>query len=555
MIKVSYKNIKRYKEIAQVLIKYGFAFVVEKLKIDGIAYKIPIVTRENIKYMSTGERIRRALEELGPTFIKLGQILSTRHDLLEPSIIEELSKLQSNVSTFEFEYAKEIFKDEIGLDFEDVFSYFNPKVIGSASIGQVYEGRLKTGQEVIVKIQRPNIENLIRTDLEILYSIGKAIDEHYKDSLINFCEIIEEFSVLMLRELDYNFEARNCEKFMELFKNDKNIHIPKVYWDYTSKRVLTLEKIKGVQITDFKKIENNHWDSKKIANIGALSFMKQIFIHGFFHADPHPGNIIIVGNEKIAFIDFGIVGFIDSLTLGLITDMLFASINKDIERIITVLMDLNAIQDNTNLIKLREDMSYLIHYYYNIPIKKINLSEVINEFMRFIRKNNIKLPSQFATLAKAIITIEGSAKVLNPDFCLPVIFKDFLKEFYINKFNPSNIFSSCQIYLSQLARDIKFIPKQVRLILKNLEKNEIKLTIDDKKFISIEKAIYNMTNKLSISLIISSLLVGSSLVITTNVGPKLKGYPLLGVIGYTLASFMGIILVVSIIFSNKNNQE
>ncbi|OPJ56771.1 ABC1 kinase family protein [Alkalithermobacter paradoxus] len=553
MIKINYKNFKRYKEIMQVLIKYGFTFLVEKLKIDGIAYKIPLVIKEDIKNMSTGERIRRTLQELGPTFIKLGQILSTRTDILDPSIIEELSKLQNDVEPFEFENAKKIFKSEIGLEFEDVFEELNENVLGSASIGQVYEGRLKSGESVIVKIQRPNIEESIRCDLEILYSLAKAIDEHYNENMIKLSEVVEEFSVSLVRELDYNFEGRNCEKFIEIFKNDKNTYIPKVYWDYTSKKVLTLEKIDGVKISDIITMKEKNWDPKKIANIGALSFMKQVFIHGFFHGDPHPGNIFAVDKEKIAFIDFGIVGFIDNVTLRFITDIFFASANKDIDKIISALIDLDCIQDTENIRKLREELSYLIHYYYNMPIKKINVSELVNELMRFARKNKVKLPSQFAPLAKAVITIEGFGKVLNPDFSLSLLFKDFIREFYINKFKPMNLLVDSRNYISDIVNDIKIIPRQMRLILKNLEKSEIKLNIDEKKFDHLEKAINNMTNKLSISLIISSLLVGSSLVITTNMGPTIKGYPLVGIVGYTLASFMGIILIISILFSTKNN--
>ncbi|SHH14090.1 ABC1 kinase family protein [Tepidibacter thalassicus] len=555
MIKVAYNNLKRYKDIIQILIKYGFSFLVEKLKIDGIANKIPLTPSKDIQYMSTGERIRRALEELGPTFIKLGQILSTRNDILEPSIVEELSKLQNNVKPFEFEEAKKIFKEEIGLEFDEVFKEFNEVPVAAASIGQVYEAKLKNGKSVIVKIQRPNIESTIKSDLEILYRFAKIIDEYYKDTVLDFSEVVEDFAVSILRELDYNFEARNCEKFREMFIKDKSVYIPNVYWDFTSKRVLTLEKIEGISITDIDEMKKRSWNPKNIAHIGAMAFMKQVFFHGFFHADPHPGNIFATGSNEIAFIDFGIVGLIDDVTLDFITEMFFSGINKDVDKIINSLIELDAIDKNTNFRKLREEIAFFIHYYYDMPIKRINISEVLNEFMRFSRKNKVKLPSQFAPLAKAIVTIEGCGKMLDPDFSLSVITKDFIKEFYLNKFKPDNLILKSKSYLNQFITDSKVIPRQIKLLLRNLQKNEIKFTIDEIRFTNLEKEINNMTNKLAISLIVSSTIVGSSLIITTNIGPSVKGYALLGIVGFIIASIMGMYLIISILISNKNKKQ
>ncbi|SHJ87554.1 ABC1 kinase family protein [Tepidibacter formicigenes] len=555
MIKVTYNNLRRYKEIVQILIKYGFSFLVEKLKIDGIAHKIPLTPSKDIQDMSTGERIRRALEDLGPTFIKLGQILSTRNDILEPSIIEELSKLQNNVTPFEFKEAKKIFKEEIGLEFNEIFKELNTVPVAAASIGQVYEGKLKDGKNVIVKIQRPNIENTIKSDLELLYRFAKVIDEYYKDTIVDFSEVVEDFAVSIIRELDYNFEARNCEKFREIFSKDKNVYIPKVHWDFTSKKVLTLEKINGINVSSIDEIKKRNWNPKNIARIGAMAFMKQVFFHGFFHADPHPGNIFATGNNEIAFIDFGIVGLIDNQTLDFITEIFFSSVNKDVDKIINSLIELDAIDKNTNLRKLREEMAFFIHYYYDMPIKRINISELLNEFMRFCRKNKVKLPSQFAPLAKAIITIEGCGKMLDPEFSVSVIVKEFIKEFYLNKFKPENLIFKSKNYLDQVFTDFKVIPRQIKLLLRNFQKNEIKFTIDEIRFTNLEKEISNMTNKLSVSLIISSTIVGSSLIITTTkTGPSFKGYPLLGIVGFIIATIMGMYLIVSILISNRNKR-
>ena len=317
-MKVGYKNIKRYKEILHILVKYGFTFIVEKLNIEGVVYKIPMTNPpESIKNMSTGERIRRTIEELGPTYIKLGQILSSRKDLLDKDIIDELSKLRDMVEPFDTSIAKAIFKEELGLDIKQVFSEFNDIPIGSASIGQVYEAKLKNGNEVIVKIQRPNIENSINSDIQILKDMINTLNELNQDKKfdIDLIKILEEFHTQILRELDYNFEAINAMKFRKIFEDSTEVHIPNIYNQYTTKRVLVMEKVIGIKLSECYKIKKLGWDTDKISRIGVNSFFKQIFEHGFFHADPHPGNIFVVSKECISYIDFGMVGIIDDKTL------------------------------------------------------------------------------------------------------------------------------------------------------------------------------------------------------------------------------------------------
>ena len=509
---------------------------------------------EEVRDLSTAQRIRLALEELGPTFIKLGQILSTRRDIFDVEITDELCKLQDSVNAFKFEEAERIFIGELGIGFKDAFVKFNKKEIAAASIGQVYEGELRDGSKVIIKIQRPNIEETIKSDLEILRSLAKVIDEYYKDNIFSLKEAVEDFAISIIRELDYNYEGRNCEKFGEIFKNDKNIYIPKVHWKYTSTKILTLEKIDGIKIDDIKEMRKRNWNPKEIANVGAMAIMKQIFFHGFYHADPHPGNIFATDKEKISFIDFGIVGLIDNVTLDFITELFFACVAKDSNKIINSLTEYNCIDRNADIRKLREEINFFIHYYYNMPIKRLNVSEVLNDIMRFARKNKVRLPSQFAQLTKTLITIEGGGQILDPDYSISLIVKDFVKEFYLHSFEPKNIFLKSRSYIDEIKSDLKVIPRQIRMILKSLEKNEVKFTIDEIKFTNLEKEIRNMTNKLAISMIISSTIVGSSLVITTKTGKSIFGYPLIGLLGYSFATIMGLFLTISIIVSFKDKK-
>lgn len=550
MIRISYKNLKRYKEIGYIFVKYGFSYVVEKLNIEGIAYKIPITNPpEEIKNMSTGERLRKAFEELGPTYVKLGQVLSTRKDLLDQSIIEELAKLQDDVEPYDTEIAKSIFKEETGIDINEAFIEFNDKPIGAASIGQVYEAKLKNGEPVIIKIQRPNVESKVKADLEIMSSLVQSINDIYKDSIFEFDKFVEEFENQLFRELDYNFEARNAEKFRNIFKEDETVHIPKVFMEYSTKKVLVLEQIIGLKANDIDTMKSMNWDMKNISDIGVKSFLKQVFEHGFFHADPHPGNIFVVSSNCIAYIDFGMVGIIDNTTLTLLNDMFIASVNKNIDRIIYILMELDSITEDTHIPTLRHELSYLIHYYYDISIEKVSLSNIFNEIFRFAKNNKLSLPSQFVMLGRAIITLEGTGRLINPQFSIGSVGQDFAKEYYLNKFKPKNILLNSKNYLDEIISDIRILPKQLRTILRSVERNELKIGIDEVKFSTLENNITSMANKLSVSVVLAALIVGSSLIISSVNVQNNRLIQILAGVGFFISFMMGLYLVISIIRS------
>ena len=549
-MKISYKNLKRYREIVYILIKYGFSFIVEKLNIEGVAYRIPITNpSQEIKNMSTAEKIRRAIEELGPTYIKLGQILSTRKDLLDQDIIDELSNLRDNVEEFDTNIAKSIFKNEIGLDIDKVFNNFNNKPIAAASIGQVYEARLESGEEVIVKIQRPNIEETIKSDLEILKSMAMGLKDLNKDIDIDLIQIVEEFKTQLIRELDYNFEAINAIKFKKIFKDSNEVYIPQVYGEYTTKKVLVMEKIIGVKLSDVKKIRELGWDTKVISEIGVRSLFKQIFEHGFFHADPHPGNIFVLGKNTISYVDFGMIGIVDKKSLSLLNEVVIAVIEKNVDKLIYILIEMDAVNTEIDISGLRQDLLYLIHYYYDVPIEKINIGDIMNEVFRFFRKYKVSIPSQLSTLAKTIITLEGTGRELNPRFSVSSIGKEFMKYYYVNKFNPQRIFINSKHTAEEMLLDIKTIPKQMRVILRNIEKNNIKIQIEDVKFTSLEERITDLTTQISLSLVLASIVVGSSLIVASpNINNNIW-IRITALAGFFISFIIGLLLVIRIVRS------
>lgn len=549
-MKISYRHLKRYKEIVHILLKYGFSIIVEKLNIEGVAYKIPITNPPaEIKNMNIGERLRKAFEELGPTYVKLGQILSTRKDLLDQNIISELVKLRDDVEVFDTQIAMDMLKEELKVPLNEVFEEFNETPIAAASLGQVYEAKLLTGENVIVKIQRPNVEQLIKSDIEILKSIASALTDIKKDLNIDIQGIVEDFETQILRELDYNFEAINAIKFQNMFSNTNEVYIPKVFMQYTTTKILVLEKIVGVKLSDINKMKKLGWDTMKISEIGIKSLFKQIFEFGFFHADPHPGNIFVINENCISYIDFGMVGIIDKKMLNILNSITLAAIDRNIDRIIYLLMELDVVSYDTNLTGLRQDLLYLMHYYYDVPIDKLNLADILNEVFRFCRMYKIKLPSSLVLLGKALITLEGTGRELNPQFSITVAGKSFMKYYYLNRLNPENLLKQSKHSAQEAIADIRIIPRQVKSILRNIEKNNVKIHIEDVKFSKLEKIITDLATQLSLSLVLAALLVGSSLIIASpNVNRSfwVKG---LAFSGFIVSFLVGILLVVKIIRS------
>ncbi|QJA09435.1 AarF/ABC1/UbiB kinase family protein [Romboutsia sp. CE17] len=546
-MKINYKNIKRYKEILHILIKYGFGFAVEKLNMDHVAYKIPITKpNEELQYMTTGERIRKAFEELGPTYVKLGQILSTRNDIFDQDIIDELSKLRDNVEEFSTDIAKEIFVSETKLNIEDVFKEFNEVPIAAASIGQVYEAKLYSGEDVIIKIQRPNIERTIKADLEILQSGASILNDIVKENETNFEKILEEFKVQLLRELDYNFEAINAMKFYEIFKDSEEVYIPKIYSEYTTKKVLVMEKIIGVKLSDISKIKKFGWDTDNISKIGVKALFKQVFECGFFHADPHPGNIFVLNSNCISYIDFGMIGIVDKKTFSSLNNIVLAAVQKNADKIIFLLEDMGITKTTVDKDALKLDLLYLLHYYYDVPLDKISLSDILNEIFMFFRKYNIAMPTELTTLAKTVITLEGTARELNPNFTVYSIGQEFIRYYYNNRLNPKALFDSSKDSIEDIYLDLKTIPKQLRVILKNIEKNNIKIHIDDIKAPKLEEQLSDLTTNISLSLVLASLVVGSSLIIASPNIEQSVWIRYLALAGFLVSFVLGLTLVITI---------
>ena len=371
------RSIRRYRQIGRVLFKYGFDQLLETLNLTHFIARGKRILRRNgtkIAQLSPAERMRLALEELGPTFVKLGQLLSTRRDVLPQSYIIEFSKLQDMVPSFSLAHVKSQIRAELGGGIDDLYSSFEVEPVAAASIAQVHRARLTTGEEVVVKVRRPGVVELIETDIDVLMGLAFLAERHLPGSdIYDPVGLVREFSRTIRREMDFSREGLTIEKIAGNFAGDTALYFPKVYWERTSKGVLTLEYIDGIKVSDILALENAGLDRALIARRGADAFLKMVLVHGFFHGDPHPGNVFILPDNVICLLDYGMVGRLDKELKGYLIDLLLAIIKRDANEVIDLMNYNGYLPDQLNIRALKRDLSEFIDGYYEIPLKDIEV--------------------------------------------------------------------------------------------------------------------------------------------------------------------------------------
>lgn len=555
-MRISYKYLGRYKEIAGVLIKYGFGFIVDRLNKDSMTAKVvghgPSIKS---KSMTTAQRLKCALEELGPTYIKIGQILSTRKDIFDDEIIGELSKLRDNVEMFDNDVAMAILDEELGFPRDQVFSYISQDPIAAASIGQVYEAKLLDGRKVVIKIQRPGIESTIKADISILKNLASSLNSIKKDFNLDVEELIKEMEIQLLRELDYKFESVNGVKLGKIFKNSSEVFIPEIFSDYTSKKILVMEKVKGICLSELDQHYLDDQEKKRIVDIGVRSFFRQVMTCGFFHADPHPGNMYILDDGRLAYIDFGMIGLIDDKTLGYLNQLIIASTNKNIDKIIRVLTDMDAMSVDINTEGLRRDLLYLIHYYYDIPFDRLRITDILDEVFRFMRNHKIKLPSQLIILGKTVITLEGTSRGLYNDFSVESIANSYLKYYREEKVDIKRNLLRLKSNVDEYYYEWITVPGQIKTILSILEKNNMKLELGELKSPSLDNSIKKFTTQMSMSIMLAACIVGSSLILASSNIQNSIMIKYVSIIGFMISFVIGITLVFLIFRNNYHNKK
>lgn len=556
-VKKTYQNIQRLRNVTNVLIKHGFGSLVDQLNLQHyLSLGKRIITFKKYELEkevhTIPERLRLAFEELGPTFIKLGQILSSRPDLIPQDFAEEFKKLQDKVPPFSASESKRHIEEELNVKTDEIFSSFDETPTAAASIAQVHNATLLTGERVIVKVQRPGLRQMLESDISILFYLANLIERYLPHGkLYNPMGIVEEFSRTIRRELNFNLEGSNAVKFKNNFEGDNTVYIPKIYWDYTTKDILTMERIEGIPIHEIKKLEEAGYDKKLIAKNGANAFLRQILEFGIFHADPHPGNFLIMENNKIGIVDFGIVGKIDDDIMESLANTFLSLIELDYDKLIHEYIRLGLLTEDVDTKAFKNDLQDLIDPYYGKALRQIQAGKILSDIFQLALNYKARVPNELILLGKTLITIEGLARALDPDILILEEAKPFAMELIRKRMSPTYQITKAYRTISDLSDIVKDIPGQLSYILKKVMKDKLKIEFVHSGLDRLIRDMDKSSNRLSFSLIISAIVIGSSVIMLSGKEPLLFGFPMLGVIGYIVAGLLGLWLAISILRSGR----
>jgi len=548
----TYRNLNRYSQILGILFKYGFGDLVETLKIDQyLEIGLQMISRKKrarVEKSTRAERIRMAFEELGPTYIKLGQILSTRPDLVTPDLVTELAKLQDEVPSFPFNDARKIVEAELGKPLEEVFVSFDEKSLASASIGQVHRAELQDGDFVAVKVQRPGIKKIIEVDLEIMLHLATLAEKHIEElSFHRPVKIVEEFAKTLEKELDYGIEASSMERVARQFLNTPHVYIPKVFRDTSSARVLTTEFIDGIKISKVESLESGGYDKKLITRRGANICLSQIFDHGFFHADPHPGNIFVLPDNVICLLDFGMVGTIDRNTKESFVDLVDSIVRRDDSMAAHQILKLTSWEKEPDVRLFEKDVADFMGRHLYKPLKEINLGKLLQEILELASRHRLRIYPDIFLMLKALTTVEGITRKLDPDFDMVAQSAPFIAKVKLNRFSPKRIESDLVKLISQSYQFIHEFPRDLLEITRLIRQQKLSFKHDLKGFDRMLATHDQISNRISFSIVIAALIIGSALIVISNTPPLFYGISLIGIIGFLAAAILGIWLLVAIL--------
>lgn len=548
----TYRNFSRYRQILSILFRYGFDDLVERLKIDQyIEIGLQMISRhkrENVEKLSRAERMRLLFEELGPTFIKFAQILSTRPDLIPADVIQEFEKLQDDVPPFSFSEAKEIIESELGGDLDNFFSSFEETPLASASIAQVHKAVLADGEIVAVKIQRPGLKKIIEVDLEIMLHLASLMEKNIEEiSFQKPTRVVEEFARTLERELDFGTEAASMERVAGQFLNDRTIYIPKVYSDVSGTRVLTMEYVDGIKVSDIDSLEKAGLDLKKITARGADFVMKQVFEFGFFHADPHPGNVFVLPNNVVCVLDFGMTGSVDKRQRALFVDIMETLARKDAEKCARLMLELGEYDEEPDVHALEKEIDDFMGRHLFKSLKDIDLARLIQDLLDIATNNKIRIPPVIFLMMKAFAAMEGIARLLDPEFDMIAYAEPFIKRAKLARYAPENIASDLLTVVSDSVHVFQALPREVLQVTRLIRQNKMTINMEMRWIDTFLRDLDQASNRLSFSIIIAALIIGSAYLLAYSTPPLVYEISLIGLIGFSAAAVLGIWLLIAIL--------
>jgi ubiquinone biosynthesis protein len=551
-IGTTYRHIQRYRQILTVLIKYGFGDLIDTLKIEQyLEVGLQMISRkhrEKIETLSRAERVRMALEELGPTFIKMGQILSTRPDLLPVEFIRQLAKLQDEVPAFGFDQVKETVEKELGAPLDRIFQDFSETPLASASIGQVHRARLVNGEEVIVKVQRPDIRKIIEVDLEIMFHLATLMERHLKAMEIHRpTRVVEEFARTLEMELDYTLEAGHAERFAAQFLGERTLYVPQVYREATTRCILTMEYIDGIKASELERLEEAGLDRRKIAHRGFDLILKQIFVHGFFHADPHPANVFILPDNIICYLDFGMMGRIGRQAREDFADLIMGIARRDEEKAARSLVALTVPDENVDSSGLERDVAQFIDRYFYRPLKEMEMGKLLQNLVEMTARHRLRILPDLFLMLKAFATEESLGTMLDPDFDAIKQAAPFIRRIQIDRLNPKRVAGDIFDSGSEFLHLLRDIPGEVREILRQARQGRIKIEFEHRGLEPALSTHDRVSNRIAFAIVLAALIIGSSLMVLSGVPPTWHQIPIIGLAGFVIAAIMGFWLLISIL--------
>ena len=509
-----YRNVKRFAEILSVLSKYGLADWLSRLNIDFVKDQIKARDGEALARLTFETRIRLALSELGPTFIKGGQLLSTRPDLVGVALAQELKHLQTDAPADKFEQIRLTVETELGQPLEELFQQFEETPIASASIGQVHRAVLADGELVVVKVQHAGIERKVNEDLEILSGLAQLLERLPELASYRPAATMAELGRTLRRELDFGREERNLQQFAEQFAHDPTVRIPCPVADLCTPRVLTMDRIEGLKLDDLAGLAAAAVDREEIARRGADLYLKMIFEHGFFHADPHPGNIVILPGNVIGLLDFGMVGRIDERLRETIEDMLLAIVQRDVPMLTSLIRRVGMTPPKLDEGALSIDVADFVGQYATQSLDQFDLSGALNDMIEMIRRHKILLPAQMALLIKVLVTLEGTGRMLTPKFSLMEVMRPYQRTLILRRFSPIRQFKRMRRLYMEMEHLAEVMPQRVLEILEQVRSGKFDVHLDHRR-------LGPSVNRLVLGFLTSALFLGSAVMLSQQVPPVL----------------------------------
>lgn len=544
------RDLGRLHDIATILIRFGFGDIVRRLGMGKALEQTGRILHwkraEELARLKPPERIRRALEEMGPSYVKLGQILASRIDLFPPEYIKEFEKLQDHVPPVPFSKLVKQLEEDLGAPLNDLFADVEQEPLAAASIAQVHRARLACGDEVILKIRRPGIRSVIEADLRLFMRLAEIAEEEIKEAhQFRPKEIVTEFSKSMRRELDLAGECRNAERIATSFKDNPNILVPKVYHQWTSERLNIQQYIDGIHGRDLEAVDKAGLDRRLIAKRGADAVLKMIFEDGFFHADPHPGNVFYLPKERIVFIDFGMVGRLSTERRHQLVDLLYGIVERRADHVVEILLHWSR-GDEVDEQALLAEIDTFIDRIHGMPLKALNLTLLTTDLITLLREYKLALPPDLTLLIKASISLDGMGRLLDPEFNVLRAAEPFLQRIMLARYAPNALVRRGRKGISDAFELIAGLPKDVEKLIRSAQKGRLKLNIDIDRMEHYLNRIDQSISRLTMGIVIAALIIGSSIVMTTAGSQIPLGLSFFAMLGFSIAVIGGIWLLISI---------